>query len=187
VLKVRADIGRTTDLNAMIGQKKTSILFVCMGNICRSPTAEGVMRKLIDDTGMQNRVTVDSAGTHDYHVGDPPDRRAQEAARRRGYDLSSLRARQIAETDFREFDFLLAMDSNNLALLQSMCPFQYRPKVGLLMNYARISKVRFVPDPYSRGNADFERVLDYIEDACSGLVMALAFSAANTAVPPTAA
>lgn len=152
---------------------KTSILFVCMGNICRSPTAEGVTRKFIEEAGLQDCVSVDSAGTHDYHAGAPPDPRAQAAAWRRGYDLSGLRARQITEADFRDHDLLLAMDANNLALIESMCPFQHRSKLGLLMSYARRAKSPFVPDPYCRGMADFDKVLDYIEDACLGLVDAL--------------
>lgn len=157
----------------LAGKERISILFVCMGNICRSPSAQGVMRKFVEAAGMQHVVKVDSAGTHDYHVGKPPDPRAQAAARRRGYDLSGLRARQIAESDFRDFDLLLAMDFNNLALLQSMCPFQHRPKVGLLMSFARKWKTPYVPDPYSRRNADFDKVLDYIEDACGGLIETL--------------
>jgi protein-tyrosine phosphatase len=154
----------------VINSDRMRILFVCMGNICRSPTAEGVMRKMVQDAGLENWISVDSAGTHDYKVGEPPDPQAQAAARMRGYDLSCLRGRQIVEDDFRDFDLLLAMDFNNLSLLQSMCPFQYRSKVGLLMSYARKKKVRYVPDPYCRGSADFETVLDYVEDACRGLL-----------------
>lgn len=157
---------------------KTSILFVCMGNICRSPTAEGVARKLIQDARLQDWVSVDSCGTHDYHAGDPPDPRAQTAASRRGYDLSSLRARQITEADFRDFDLLLAMDANNFALIESMCPFQHRSKLGFLMSYAPRARSVYVPDPYCRGAADFDKVLDYIEDACTGLVDALSVSRA---------
>ncbi|MEN3292466.1 MAG: low molecular weight protein-tyrosine phosphatase [Burkholderiales bacterium] len=162
----------------MPNSDRTRILFVCMGNICRSPTAEGVARKLIEEAGLQDLVRVDSAGTHDYHEGEPPDPRAQAAALRRGYDLSSLRARQIAEADFRDFDLLLAMDANNLALIESMCPFQHRSKLGLLMSYAPKAKSPFVPDPYCRGAADFDKVLDCIEDACTGLVDTLSVSRA---------
>lgn len=179
MLKIRS---HTTDsiveYGRMIDKEKIAVLFVCMGNICRSPTAEGVMRKFIADARLHNRITVDSAGTHDYHIGECPDRRAQAVASQRGYDLSSLRARQITEADFHDFDLLLAMDANNLALLQSMCPLEHRSKVGLFMDFARRSKSRFVPDPYGRGAADFERVLDYIEDACGGLVEALSVNAA---------
>lgn len=151
----------------------TQVLFVCMGNICRSPTAEGVMRKLVEDAGLQNRVIVDSAGTHDYHVGAPPDPRAQTAARRRGYDLTALRARQVISADFEIFDLVLAMDFNNLAVLHDVCPSQHRYKVGLLMPYATRRRASIVHDPYYRSAKDFDLVLDCIEDACSGLMQAL--------------
>ncbi|MGH8806359.1 MAG: low molecular weight protein-tyrosine-phosphatase [Noviherbaspirillum sp.] len=153
--------------------KTTQILFVCMGNICRSPTAEGVMRKIVCDAGLQSCIVVDSAGTHDYHVGQPPDPRAQAAARRRGYDLTSLRARQVSPSDFEAFDLLLAMDFNNLAILQDMCPAEHRNKMGLLMTYATQRRASIVHDPYYRGAKDFDLVLDYIEDACKGLVRAI--------------
>ena len=151
----------------------TRILFVCMGNICRSPSAEGVMRRLAEKAGLQYQLVVDSAGTHGYHIGAPPDPRAQAAARRQGYDLSSLRARQITPEDFEKFDLLLAMDFNNLEALQNMCPVIHRPKLALLMRYARESKAAIVHDPYYRGARDFDLVLEYIEDACLGLVEAL--------------
>jgi protein-tyrosine phosphatase len=152
------------------------ILFVCTANICRSPTAEGVMREMVSRAGLSDLIQVDSAGTHDYHVGSPPDARALTAARRRGYDLADLRARQLEPEDFVYFDLLLAMDFTNLDWMQTMCPPQHEAKVGLLMGYARKYKSPVVPDPYSRGAADFERVLDYVEDACSGLVRALEHS-----------
>lgn len=156
------------------------ILFVCMGNICRSPTAEGVMRRLVAEAGMEDRILLDSAGTHGYHIGKPPDPRAQEAAKKRGYDLSSLRARQIEPVDFESFDLLLGMDFNNLDRLQTMCPPPYQPKLGMLMGYARQHKAPVVPDPYYRSAVDFERVLDYVEDACHGLLRALMLSSALT-------
>ena len=131
------------------------------------------MRKLAKDAGLQDAVRIDSCGTHDYHVGDPPDPRAQETALRRGYDLATLRARQIAEIDFEAFDLILAMDTNNLGLLQSMCPPKHRSKVRLLMNYASECKSAIVPDPYYRKAADFEIALDYIENACRGLMKVL--------------
>ncbi|MGE5651775.1 MAG: low molecular weight protein-tyrosine-phosphatase [Bacillota bacterium] len=149
------------------------ILFVCMGNICRSPTAEGIMRQLIENAGMQNRIVVDSAGTHGYHVGEPPDPRAIAAAQRRGYDLSMLRARELRLDDFERFDLLLAMDFNNLDRLQTMCPAAYESKLGMLMEYSRKFKTPVVPDPYYRGSTDFGRVLDYVEDACKGLMLTL--------------
>jgi protein-tyrosine phosphatase len=153
--------------------KTTQVLFVCMGNICRSPTAEGVMRKIVCDAGLQNYILVASAGTHDYHVGQPPDPRAQAAARKRGYDLTALRARQVSPSDFEAFDLLLAMDFNNMAILQDMCPAEHRDKIGLLMSYAMQRRASIVHDPYYRGARDFDLVLDYIEDACIGLVRAI--------------
>jgi protein-tyrosine phosphatase len=152
---------------------KMNILFVCMGNICRSPTAEGVMRKLVAEAGMDHRIMVDSAGTHGYHVGEPPDPRAQAAAKRRGYDIADLRARELEAADYERFDLLLAMDFNNLDRLQILCPPQFQSKLGMLMGYARQCKAPIVPDPYYRGASDFNRVLDYVEDACQGLLQAL--------------
>jgi len=149
------------------------ILFVCMGNICRSPTAEGVMRHLVGQAGLQSRILVDSAGTHGYHLGEPPDPRAQAAADRRGYDLSALRAREVKTADFEAFDLILAMDFNNLDRLQTICPSIHEAKLGMLMGYAREFKTPIVPDPYYRGSADFDRVLDYVEDACKGLMEVL--------------
>lgn len=150
--------------------EKTRVLFVCMGNICRSPTAEGVMRKLIIDAGLDHRIDVDSAGTHDYHIGKAPDLRAQAAARKRGYDLTRLRARQVADADFEAFDLLLAMDFNNLAELEGRCPPEHRFKLGLLMAYAPHRRAAIVHDPYNRHAKDFDLVLDYIEDACKGVL-----------------
>lgn len=160
--------------------KITQVLFVCMGNICRSPTAEAVMRKCLLDAGLQHHVLVDSAGTHDYHVGEPPDPRAQAAALRRGYDLSALRARQVSPEDFEEFDLLLAMDFNNLEVLQSMCPPERHAKLGLLMAYAETRNATIVHDPYYRGAKDFDLVLDYIEDGCKGLIQSIVHSHAGT-------
>ena len=153
--------------------RKVRILFVCMGNICRSPSAEGVMRKLIDNAGLQESIEIDSAGTSDYHIGAAPDGRSQEAAQRRGYDLTALRARQVSDDDFLTFDFLLAMDKSNLALLQRRCPPTLQDKLHLMMQYAERSGVVEVPDPYYEGPRGFEIVLDYLEDACSGLLRQL--------------
>jgi protein-tyrosine phosphatase len=153
--------------------KTLQVLFVCMGNICRSPTAEGVMRKLVDDAGLQGRIIVDSAGTHDYHVNEPPDLRAQVAAQRRGYDLSSLRARQVQIADFERFDLLLAMDFNNMAALQAICPEGFEARIGLLMPYAVNRQSTIVHDPYYRSAKDFRLVLGCIEDGCKGLLHAL--------------
>lgn len=151
----------------------TRVLFVCMGNICRSPTAEGVFKRLAEAEGLADEVAVDSAGTHGYHLGEPPDRRTQEAARRRGYDLSCQRARRLAPADFADFDLILAMDRENLEILMRLCPEPYRSKVGLFMTYARNFDEREVPDPYFGGAEGFERVLDMVEDAARGLVQAL--------------
>lgn len=131
------------------------------------------MRSLVVTAGLQNRVIVDSAGTHDYHVGAAPDPRAVTAARRRSYDLSALRARQISAEDFVHSDLILAMDFNNLEILQGLCPPEHQSKIQLLMTYAPTRCAAIVHDPYCRGAKDFELVLDYIEDACKGLMTAL--------------
>ncbi|MBI3346773.1 MAG: low molecular weight phosphotyrosine protein phosphatase [Burkholderiales bacterium] len=144
------------------------ILFFCMGNICRSPTAEGVMRAKLAAAGLD--VEVDSAGTHGYHVGDPPDGRSQAHALRRGYDLSPLRARQLQAEDFQRFDLVLAMDADNLAYATRLCPPAQRHRLKLLMNYAPQAGKHHVPDPYYGGEAGFEEVLDLVETACDGLV-----------------
>ena len=136
------------------------------------------MRRLIENAGMQSRIVVDSAGTHGYHVGGPPDPRTLAAAQKRGYDLSMLRARELNLADFEKFDLLLAMDFNNLDRLQTMCPAAYESKLGMLMEYSRKFKTPVVPDPYYRGSTDFDRVLDYIEDACKGLMHTLVQSRA---------
>jgi protein-tyrosine phosphatase len=154
--------------------KPQRILFVCMGNICRSPSAEGVMRHLVCQAKLDDWIKVDSAGTHGYHVGSAPDPRAVAAAHRRGYDISNLRAREICAEDFEEFDLLLGMDFNNLELLQVRCPPQHEAKLGLLMPYALKRRALIIHDPYYRSAGEFEQVLDYIEDACEGLLRALA-------------
>ncbi len=154
-----------------MSEKKTvRILFVCMGNICRSPTADGIMRQLVADAGLAHRVEVDSAGTHNYHPDSPPDARSQAAALRRGYDLSPLRARQVKDADFARFDLLLAMDADNLENLKRRCPREHAGKLRLMMEYATRFDVREVPDPYYEGEDGFEAVLDYLEDACAGLL-----------------
>ena len=157
----------------MTPMKKTSILFVCMGNICRSPTAEGVFRHRAAAAGLAGALHIESAGTHGYHIGEPPDTRSMQHAARRGYDLSAQRARQVAASDFERFDHLLAMDRDNLALLEKTCPPQHRHKLGLFMRFAKESASEVVPDPYYGGAKGFDRVLDYIEDASDGLIAAL--------------
>jgi len=149
---------------------KSRILFVCMGNICRSPTAEGVLRHKLALRGMSKVVEVASAGTHAHHIGDAPDSRAQAHAAKRGYDLSKQRARRLRSEDFANFDHLLAMDWDNLALMEEKCPPEHKRKVGLLMRFARKHDTPIVPDPYYGGPNGFEVVLDYIEDACDGLI-----------------
>lgn len=150
--------------------KPYSILFVCMGNICRSPTADGVLRHMVVAEGLKERVTVDSAGTHNYHPGSPPDPRSQEHAALRGYDLSTLRARQISESDFEAFDLILAMDWDNLARLQDLCPTQHLCKIRRLTEFCLAHNSPVVPDPYYDGPSAFEHVLDLVEDACNGLM-----------------
>jgi protein-tyrosine phosphatase len=150
---------------------KFGVLFVCTGNICRSPTAEAIFRKLATDAGMA--VTADSAGTHGYHVGEPPDPRAQKAAAKRGYDLSALRARTIEGADFRRFDLILAMDQEHHAILSRIAGSSAEHKLKLMMSYARRFKERDVPDPYYGGPQGFERVLDMLEDAAKGLLESL--------------
>ena len=145
------------------------ILFVCMGNICRSPTAEGVFRQLLKEAGLEQRVIVDSAGTGDYHVGEPPDERACTTAARRGYDLTGLRARQVSRDDFAKFDYVLAMDIENLRALKRFCPPEYGHKVMLFTEFCSTGAC-VVPDPYSGGPEGFERVLDLVEDASQGLL-----------------
>ena len=149
---------------------KIQILLVCMGNICRSPTAEGVLRQRLIDAGMAHRVIVDSAGTHGYHVGEPPDRRAREAAAARGYDLSRLIGRQVSVQDFHDFDLILAMDWANLTHLERMCPPQHQRKLRLFLSYSRRYPNHEVPDPYYGGRDGFEQVLDMVEDAADGLI-----------------
>ncbi len=149
------------------------ILFVCMGNICRSPTAKGVVYNIIQNNGIGHLIKVDSAGTHGYHIGEPPDPRTCEAALRRGIDLSGYRARKVVPGDFERFDLLLAMDRDNLALLQRGARPEYQAKLGLFMNYASRFDAEEVPDPYYGGEQGFELVLDMVEDAGQGLIRAL--------------
>ncbi len=150
--------------------KQYAVLFCCTGNICRSPTAEGVFTKKVSDAGLAGRVLIDSAGTHGYHIGEPPDPRTQIVAKARGYDLSGLRARRFEREDFDRFDLVLAMDHDNRAFLSRLCPPSGEPKLKLMMEYARSCTAPEVPDPYDRGPKDFEMVLDMLEDATEGLL-----------------
>lgn len=146
------------------------VLFVCLGNICRSPTAEAVFRSLVRDAGLDGLVEIDSCGTAGYHVGDSSDSRSQAAARGRGYDMSPLRGRQVQNSDFKTFDYILAMDNANLRDLQVRCPEPYQSKLGLFLTYASTHSEREVPDPYYGGEGGFAHVLDLVEDASSGLI-----------------
>ncbi|WP_137936633.1 low molecular weight protein-tyrosine-phosphatase [Chitinivorax sp. B] len=157
-----------------------SVLFVCMGNICRSPTAEGVFRYFVETAGLAKRINIDSAGTHGYHAGEAPDPRSSMAAARRGYDLSRLRARQVKTADFEMFDLVLAMDEQNLRNLQRLCSPAQQHKLKLFLEYARNFDEREVPDPYYGSGSGFEHVLDLVEDASAGLLTDLRKRLANS-------
>ncbi len=146
------------------------VLFVCMGNICRSPTAEGVFRHKLHEKRLVNRVETDSAGTHGYHAGEAPDQRSQQAAAKRGYDLSRIRARKIAVLDMEYFDLILAMDRNSLESLRLICPSSQYDRLGLFMDYAKHFDDDEVPDPYYGLGQGFDLVLDMVEDATNGLI-----------------
>lgn len=152
---------------------KSKVLFVCMGNICRSPTAEGVFRAMVEEAKLDHEITVASAGTHAYHLGQTPDPRAQAAAEKRGYDISPIISRQVSLEDFRDSDVILAMDWDNMTLLQQQCPRQYQHKIQLMMRYATDHDEATVPDPYYGGPDGFDTVLNYIEDSCTGLLEVL--------------
>ncbi len=149
---------------------KICVLFVCMGNICRSPTAHGVFQYMVNANGLIESITVDSAGTYDFHVGKKPDNRAIVAASKRNYDLSCLRARQVDSTDFKNFDLILAMDNENYSDLLNQCDENYLNKVKLFLEFSSQTEYIEVPDPYYGGGKSFEVVLDLIEDASRGLL-----------------
>lgn len=146
------------------------VLFVCMGNICRSPTAHGVFRNLVERQGLPHAIGIDSAGTHAYHLGNPPDKRAQATALGRGVDLSDLVARRVAPEDFDAFDYVLAMDQDNYMALCEICPDQHVEKVHMFMDFAPHMRTREIPDPYYGGPAGFDRVFDLVEAASAGLL-----------------
>ncbi|MDX1734606.1 MAG: low molecular weight protein-tyrosine-phosphatase [Halioglobus sp.] len=152
----------------------TRVLFVCLGNICRSPTAHGVLEHLVRERGLAHCVTVDSCGTGHWHVGEPPDERAAQEAAKRGYDLRALRARQVDAADFAAFDYILAMDHSNLADLRALCPAGYPGHLGLFLDFAPGADLDEVPDPYYGGASGFADVLDLVEAASDGLLRALA-------------
>lgn len=164
-------------INAPINAPDTtrvSVLFVCLGNICRSPTAHGIFVGLINDAGLSDQIYVDSAGTGDWHIGREPDHRAQEHALKRGYDLSSLRARQVTEQDFQQFDYILGMDAQNMLGLKAMCPAGYSGHLSLFLDFldqdGNNQDAMEVPDPYYGGEAGFELVLDMVEKASKNLL-----------------
>ncbi|WP_198038295.1 low molecular weight protein-tyrosine-phosphatase [Skermanella stibiiresistens] len=150
--------------------KQVKVLFVCTGNICRSPTAEGVFRHLVADAGLADTIVTDSAGTHGYHVGEPPDERSVAAAQSRGFEIGDLRARRVRQSDFEEFDLILAMDQGHYDQLAAMAPPEARDRVQLFMDYAPEAPRREVPDPYYGQGTHFTEVLDLVEVASSGLL-----------------
>ena len=150
---------------------RVGVLFVCLGNICRSPTAQWVFEAQVARAGLTGRIWTDSAGTGAWHVGEAPDSRATAAALERGYRLDHLRARQVAAEDFHRFDYLLAMDRQNLQVLQSLAHAEARVQPQLFLEFARRSETREVPDPYYGVDGGFRHVLDLVEDACEGLLL----------------
>lgn len=149
---------------------KLHILFVCMGNICRSPTAEGVFKSKLQNSTLLDAIHVDSAGTHNYHPNSPPDSRSQMHALKRGYDLSHLRARSVNESDFENFDLLLTMDWDNRALLEQRCPTHLHHKIRNFAEFLKTSNATVIPDPYYGDEQNFEHVLDLVEEASEGLM-----------------
>ena len=154
-----------------------SVLFVCLGNICRSPTAEAVFRAQVAAAGLADQIHIDSAGTGEWHIGKPPDARAQAAGLARGFNLSALRARQVTAEDFSRHHKIVVMDQNNLRDAKKLCPSNYHYKLSLLLDYAQSPiEDKNVPDPYYGGVEDFDRVLDLVEDACQGLLFSMQLS-----------
>ena len=150
--------------------EKVKVLFVCMGNICRSPTAHGVFEQLVNLEKLADYIEIDSAGTHSYHIGEQPDHRSQQTAIGRGIDLSYIRSRQVKASDFSYYDYILAMDNHNYELLEQGCPQQYKNKLSLFLNYASDSSIKEVPDPYYGGANGFDDVFDMVAGASRGLL-----------------
>ena len=153
-----------------MARKDVNVLFVCMGNICRSPTAEGVFRHIVEKEGLDSWIKTDSAGTHAYHIGEQPDLRAQQTARQRGIDLSDLRGRKAVSEDFDEFDYILAMDNDNYRLLQQLAVDDNATKLKLFLEFSKDYSETEVPDPYYGGDQGFEHVFDLVESASYGLL-----------------
>jgi len=153
--------------------KQIKILFICMGNICRSPTAHAVFRQMVLAKGLQRQILIDSAGTHAYHVGNSPDGRSSKAALLRGVDMSDLVARQLSSVDFEVFDYLLVADDDNFYFVQEACPAEHRHKIAYILEYAKDAWNKEVPDPYYGKGDGFEKVLDLLESACEGLLLKL--------------
>ena len=151
-------------------ESKVAVVFVCLGNICRSPTAEGVFRHLVEQEGLGDWISTDSAGTHAYHIGAPPDPRSQQTARGRGIDLSDLRGRKAIENDFYEFDYVLAMDNDNYQLLEDLCPDGLENKLSLFLDFSDEYSETEVPDPYYGGDRGFDHVFDLVQSASEGLL-----------------
>ena len=159
---------------------KIKIMFVCMGNICRSPTAHAVMRQIVIKEGLENQIYIESSGTHAYHVSNSPDARSQLTASKRGVDMSDLRAQKIAITDYDEFDWILAMDEDNLELVNYYAPENHTANCALLMDFstkAEYETQQIVPDPYYGGEQGFEQVFNMVEDACHGFLQHLKLKA----------
>lgn len=153
-----------------MGVNMINVLFVCMGNICRSPLAHGLFEDLVNKEGFSDRIKVDSAGTHAYHVGEPPDPRSVQTAQRHGIDLSTQRARRVALHDFEKFDFILAMDRDNYRILINSAPAEHQHKIRLFLEFAPQRSEEEVPDPYYGGPDGFDRVYEMVEAAASGLM-----------------
>ncbi len=153
----------------MIMPEKTKILFVCLGNICRSPTAHGIFEKLVEQNNLNDKFEIDSAGTAAYHIGKSPDPRSTMHAAKRGYDLTRQTARRVTFDDFYEFDHILAMDKNNYDDLIRLCPNEMKYKIRLMLEHGTMG-IKEVPDPYHEGEAGFEKVLDLLEDACTNFL-----------------
>ena len=172
VQAIRAMFVSSRRSNKAKAKAMVKVLFVCMGNICRSPVAEGVFRHMLEGVGLTEKVYVDSAGTHSYHIGAPPDPRTQTTAQRRGVNLRSLRARQVTVSDFAEFDYVLAMDRDNYAHLLELCQnVELQQRIRLFLDFAPDLPEREVPDPYYGGPTGFDRVMDLVEEAAQGLLI----------------